>query len=127
MIVDPFETKTIVFYDWDDTLIGELVLPAVIKDARRYVNHFVNSNLIHPDLQIFYDPWFVRRGELMARADRDWPNRKHYTREAWWFESDTAGRLHLRHSIQRLPCEYVPSKALRKSYRPAKEGGRDGQ
>lgn len=41
---------TVLFYDWDDTLIGVLVVPRN-DDARALVNEYVRDNMIHPDLR----------------------------------------------------------------------------
>lgn len=41
---------TVLFYDWDDTLIGVLVVPRN-DDARALVNDYVRDNMIHPDLR----------------------------------------------------------------------------
>lgn len=41
---------TVLFYDWDDTLIGVLVVPRK-DDARALVNEYVRDNMIHPDLR----------------------------------------------------------------------------
>ena len=41
---------TVLFYDWDDTLIGVLVVPRN-DDARALVNEYVRNNMIHPDLR----------------------------------------------------------------------------
>ncbi|MDE6107427.1 MAG: hypothetical protein K2F83_01975, partial [Oscillospiraceae bacterium] len=52
---------TVVFYDWDDTLIGVLVVPRK-DDARALVNAYVRDNMIHPDLR--YDEeadWYTAR------------------------------------------------------------------
>lgn len=41
---------TIVFYDWDNTLLGVLTVPKH-KDVRSLVNDYVKANMIHPQLQ----------------------------------------------------------------------------
>lgn len=41
---------TINFYDWDDTLIGTLIVPKE-EDVRKDVNEYVKVNMIHPKLQ----------------------------------------------------------------------------
>ena len=40
---------TILFYDWDDSLIGSLVVDG--GDVRAEVNEYVEQNLVHPDLR----------------------------------------------------------------------------
>lgn len=40
---------TILFYDWDDSLIGSLVVDK--GDVRAEVNEYVENNLVHPDLR----------------------------------------------------------------------------
>lgn len=40
---------TILFYDWDDSLIGSLVVDK--GDVRAEVNEYVEKNLVHPDLR----------------------------------------------------------------------------
>lgn len=44
------DLATVVFYDWDDTLIGVLIVPRD-GDARKLVNDYVCNNMIHPDLR----------------------------------------------------------------------------
>ena len=44
------DMATVLFYDWDDTLIGVLVVPKN-GDARKLVNDYVRNNMIHPELQ----------------------------------------------------------------------------
>lgn len=48
--IDLDNLVTILFYDWDDSLIG--VLTAERGDARREVNEYVEKNMIHPDLWV---------------------------------------------------------------------------
>lgn len=44
------DLATVLFYDWDDTLLGVLIVPRN-GDARQVVNTYVHDNLIHPDLR----------------------------------------------------------------------------
>lgn len=40
----------ILFYDWDDTLIGSLIVGD--GDVRQEVNDYLENNLVHPDLRV---------------------------------------------------------------------------
>lgn len=44
------DLSTILFYDWDDTLLGALTVPKGV-DVREEVNAYVRDNFIHPDLR----------------------------------------------------------------------------
>lgn len=44
------DLATVLFYDWDDTLIGVLIVPRD-GDARKLVNDYVRNNMIHPNLR----------------------------------------------------------------------------
>lgn len=44
------DLATVLFYDWDDTLVGVLTVPRD-GDARQIVNAYIHDNLIHPDLR----------------------------------------------------------------------------
>ena len=44
------DQTVILFYDWDDTLIGALAVPKD-TDCREAVNEYVKNNMIHPDLR----------------------------------------------------------------------------
>lgn len=46
---DPDKMCAVLFYDWDDTLIGTLVVQKD-QDARQAVNKYVKDHLIHPEL-----------------------------------------------------------------------------
>ncbi len=48
--VDIDNLSTILFYDWDDTLIGVLTVPKG-EDVRENVNEYVKKNMIHTELQ----------------------------------------------------------------------------
>ena len=45
------DLATVLFYDWDDTLIGVLIVPRD-GDARKLVNDYVRDHMIHPDLRV---------------------------------------------------------------------------
>jgi len=45
------DLATILFYDWDDSLIGVLTVPKK-GDVRARVNEYIEDTLIHPDLRL---------------------------------------------------------------------------
>lgn len=61
---------TILFYDWDDSLIGSLVVDK--GDVRAEVNEYVETNLIHPDLRASK---LLTKGKVPEEGD---PNRTAY-------------------------------------------------
>lgn len=143
---DIFGTKKIVFYDWDDTIIGVLILANPIRDGRPFVNFFTCYNLIHPDLQLvpargsdgqIYqcraadlraqgvepDPWAQERETKYREAKARWPNRQIYTEEAFYFSWRDGGRK-LHHALRYLPGKYVKPASLwerQGPFRPEKE------
>lgn len=120
MITSPFEMREYRFFDWDDTVIGTLHLPKVIKDVRAYVNFFVGVNMIHPQLRGgLFDPWADERASKLETALKDFPRNRLYPEEAWYFVQGENG-LEIRHSLR-----YVPAEELRKgwrSFRPTQKG-----
>lgn len=54
----------VLFYDWDDTLIGTLVVDPE-GDVRAQVNEYVEQNLVHPDL---------RAGKVLAAMGGEAPD-----------------------------------------------------
>ncbi|WP_251447034.1 hypothetical protein [Vermiculatibacterium agrestimuris] len=118
MILNPYKQRQIIFYDWDDTVIGVLCLPEILHDVRAFANFFVGVNLIHPDVSGgIVDEWAEEREERYAQAIRDWPRRAIYPEESWWFESGADGPV-MRHSLRYLPAGYVPERSSLTSFRP---------
>lgn len=56
------DLSTILFYDWDDTLLGALTVPKGM-DVREEVNTYVRENFIHPDLR-------ANAGATLGSVDR---------------------------------------------------------
>lgn len=103
MISNPLETRRIAFLDWDDRVIGAVVLPAVVRDARPFVNFFAAVNLIHPELNGgMVDEWAAEREEKYAQAVHDWPRNEIYPEEAWYFAPGKDG-WKICHSLRYLP------------------------
>lgn len=61
---------TILFYDWDDSLIGSLVVDK--GDIRAEVNSYVEKNMVHPDLRASQ---YLKNGKVPELTD---PNRANY-------------------------------------------------
>lgn len=143
---DIFGTRQIRFYDWDDKLIGVLVLSKGIEDARPFVNFFTAVNFIHPDLQLFPtqggglarradieaaggtpDRWREERNRKRAEAKARWPRRTLYVEESWTIQW-VSGGLEIVHGLRYYPLGYIPRKAgtktdsLPSSHRPKKKG-----
>lgn len=127
MIVGPFETRKIFFFDWDNTVIGVLLLPKCIKDARAFVNFFVAVNMIHPELDPYWDEWFWERTAKRRQAKENWPRRRVCPEEAFYFAPDGAGGLELRHSLRFVPAEYIKQAGMARSkgFRPGKGDVKD--
>lgn len=126
MITDPFELRRICLMDWNNKIIGQVVLPTFVEDARAYVNFFSEVNLVHPELRALYDPWAEERAAKYAAALRDWPRNRIYPEEAWYFVQEEAerGRLVIRHSLRYLPAERTRSRPPYRPYRPQKGGAK---
>lgn len=62
--------------DWDDTLLGTLVISKAVEDARAVVNWFVATNFVHPDLRPpnLEDPWAEERRRKRSAAMQAWPD-----------------------------------------------------
>ena len=63
------DLASVLFYDWDDTLIGVLIVPRD-GDARKLVNDYVRENLVHPDLRVVEpqnDPTWVSHVDSLSR------------------------------------------------------------
>lgn len=143
---DVFGTRQIRFHDWDDKLIGVLVLSKGIEDARPFVNFFTAVNFIHPDLQLFpvrggglarradieaaggtTDHWREERNRKRAEAEARWPRRTLYVEESFTLINGVNG-LEVRHTLRYYPLGYIPRKygtksdSLPSSHRPGKKG-----
>lgn len=126
MITDPFELRRLCLVDWDNKIIGQVVLPTFVEDARAYINFFSEVNLVHPELRALYDPWAEERAAKLATALRDWPRNRVYPEEAWYFDQAADGHLVIRHSLRYLPAER--KRVLYPlPFRPSKEVAGDGQ
>ena len=127
MIIGPFNMQKTVFYDWDDTVAGVLLTPCCVLDKRYYINFFVAANLIHPELSPYLDEWKEERDAKRARAKADWPRRRIFPEETFYFTADADGRPELRHSLRYLPEGYVPNTgASAYPFRPGKEAADGG-
>ncbi len=103
MISNPLETRRYVFADWDNRIIGVLVLPKVVRDVRAFVDFFSRVNLVHPELNGgIFDEWADEREAKYAQALHDWPRMYIYPEESWYFDWGPGG-LTMRHSLRYLP------------------------
>lgn len=108
MIQNPLDTVQIKFHDWDDTLLGVLILPRILEDTRPFVNFFVAVNMIHPTLRgQVQDKWEKERHQKRSQAQTSYPHRKVYPEEAFYLAVEK-GELVMRHTLRYLPGEYVP-------------------
>lgn len=62
------DLATVLFYDWDNTLIGVLIVPRD-GDARKLVNDYVSKTFIHPDLRADKTTGANTNYASLARAD----------------------------------------------------------
>lgn len=146
MIQDPKALLEIRFMDdFDrnrDRVIGVLMIPKALRDARPLVNLFIEYNLVHPDLQVGHlvgrsDPWAEERAEKWAAARRNYPRRYVYPVETiipaltadGTMAKDEAGQtpilyhsLYYRADDYKLILNYAPNLASQqKSFRPQKQ------
>lgn len=134
MIEDPRALLTIHFYDWDDKIIGTLLIPKALRDARPVVDLFVQYNMVHPDLQTAPlsgrpDPWAEERARKKAEAHRDFPRRTIYPVEIIIPALTPGGKLAqteqgipiLYHELHYEVQEYMRCQRGG-SFRPQKEG-----
>lgn len=135
MIKDPKELMRIIFYDdWDlgrDRIIGVLYIPRAIRgDIRWLVDLHVESNMVHPDLRYWGDPWAEERKKKHEQAIRDYPRRFIYpvetiiprlTEDGQLWRAENGAIQILEHSLYYQPGEYKPQ-TKSTAFRPQKEG-----
>lgn len=189
MIANPLDVRKVVFIDWDNTSIGELIVPKAWKNLRQVVNFFIAANMIHPAIRdadpaslartdnyrgkyphmgpgategavddgedypltgkldyaffkrkmtkqkdgvwrqekasrvvgaAFTDPFEAERNAKRTQAKKDWPRRRVYPEEAWFYEI-VDGAVKLSHSLRFLPDMYLRTTRIGVPFRPGRE------